>query len=117
MIVGDMPDEVVDSDLLNSPGLNCDPATLPDVIDDIFICASIVPIDGPFGVLGTAGSSNCLTCFGFELTLLTLCFIFEGPQLARFGDTITVTVGGMNFDEADMDLQLEAGTLEGLIVR
>ncbi|GAX19817.1 hypothetical protein FisN_11Lh317 [Fistulifera solaris] len=93
VIVGDMPDLVVDSDVLNSPGLNCDPSTLPDVIDDIFICASIIPIDGPFGVLGTAG-----------------------PQLARFGDTITVTVGGMNFDEADMDLQLEAGTLEGLIL-
>ncbi len=93
VIVGDMSDFVVDASVLNSPNLNCDTSTLPDVIDDIFICASVQPIDGPDSILGTAG-----------------------PTFFRFEDTITSTIGFMNFDEADMDLQREEGTLQGLIV-
>jgi hypothetical protein len=93
VIVGDMSDFVVDSSVLNSPNMNCDTSTLPDVIDDIFICASVQPIDGPNSILGTAG-----------------------PTFFRFEDTITSTIGFMNFDEADMDLQREEGTLQGLIV-
>lgn len=93
VIMGDMSDVVVDASVLNSPNLNCDSSLLPGVIDDIFICATVAPIDGENGILGIAG-----------------------PSFFRFEDTITATIGFMNFDEADMDLQLELGTLEGLIV-
>ena len=125
VIVGDMPELIVDSTVLSSPNLLCDPSTLPAVIDDIYICASVKPIDGPFGVLGS-GVRNCFSlcsiaylCVSLSLKVsdeFAFLFSIKGPNLVRVGETITVTVGAMNFDEADMDLQLAAGTLEGLIV-
>ena len=53
VIVGDLEDfTLTDSDRATA-GTRCDAATLPAIVDDVFICASLPEIDGPVGILGT----------------------------------------------------------------
>jgi hypothetical protein len=73
--------------------VDCD--NVPANIDDVYICASIAPIDGINGVLGQAGPSN-----------------------GRFSSdgTVQTLIGFMEFDVADVDALVAAGTFAGVIV-
>ncbi len=88
-----MEDYPIDEKTRQSPELACSPDVVPDVIDDIFICPNVTYIDGVLGILGTAG-----------------------PNLARFGDTITTVVGFMDFDLADVENLVADGKFDGVIV-
>jgi hypothetical protein len=89
IIIGDLPDMVVaNPDTISE---NCN--NVPDNIDDVYICASIAVIDGVSGILGQAG-----------------------PDVGRFGATIQTLIGFMEFDVADVDTLVAAGTFDGVIV-
>lgn len=88
VIVGDL----VDIDTTGLVSNNC--PNLPPIIDDVFICATIAPIDGVGGVLGTAG-----------------------PEFVRQDSRpFTTTIGSMSFDSADIELLKEDGTFASVIV-
>jgi hypothetical protein len=89
IIVGDLPDKAVANPATISDSCN----NVPDNIDDVYICASITVIDGVGGVLGQAG-----------------------PEVGRFGSTIQTLIGFMEFDVADVDALVAAGTFAGVIV-
>lgn len=72
----------------------CGGASIP--VDDLFICAQIVPIDGEFGILGQAGPNFVRTLGG----------LFTGQ----------VTTGLMQFDIADIANLQAAGEYESVIL-
>jgi hypothetical protein len=55
VIVGDLQDFVMTDADRATAGSRCDASTIPDVIDDVFICSSLPSIDGEIGILGSAG--------------------------------------------------------------
>jgi hypothetical protein len=55
VIVGDLQDFVMTEADRATAGSRCDASTIPDVIDDVFICSSLPSIDGAVGILGSAG--------------------------------------------------------------
>lgn len=65
---------------------------VPPVVDDLFICATVEPIDGKGGVLGSAG-----------------------PEFARFVPTTIPYIGAMRFDSADIE-DLEADGSFGSVI-
>lgn len=93
IIVGDEEDVVVTAQ--DKTDSMCTDSGIPDLIDDIYICAVIEDIDGPGQILGSAG-----------------------PELAIFGPGSRVRpfIGRMRFDTADVDGLVAAGTFEGVIV-
>lgn len=94
VIVGDLEDFVPSANDRTNAGTRCNVDTIPDVIDDVFICASLPEIDGPVGILGTAG-----------------------PLVARLGGgTVQTSIGYMQFDIADVEILNGNGQLNGLIV-
>jgi hypothetical protein len=66
--------------------------SLPSTIDDLYIDASVVPLDGPGGLLGQAG-----------------------PRLIRNGSHLTV-YGTMQFDSADVASMVANGTWTAVIL-
>ncbi|HET9276398.1 MAG TPA: leishmanolysin-related zinc metalloendopeptidase, partial [Gemmatimonadales bacterium] len=88
VILGDLTDIPVN---VPASTFGCYPA-LNETIDDLVIFASLVNIDGPFGVLGRAG-----------------------PCLIRSASRLTV-VGIMEFDLADLDRLENEGALNGTIL-
>jgi hypothetical protein len=74
---------------------DCGPGTpaVDQTLDDVLILISLVPIDGPGGVLGTAGP----------------CFIRD------LGDPLTI-MGGMHFDTADLQSLEDQGILANVIL-
>jgi hypothetical protein len=70
----------------------CTARSIPRVIDDILICVNVQAIDGPGRVLGQAG-----------------------PEFIRTGSSIPL-MGGMVFDEADVDFMVQQGIFDEVIV-
>lgn len=89
IIVGDLSDVSLNVGSGSCAGWNR-PALNED-IDDLVIYVLLEPIDGPFGVLGSAGP----------------CFI-------RNGDNLPV-MGVMRFDTADLDRMVTNGTMASVI--
>ena len=93
IIIGDLVDIVL-SDF--TPATSCVPAgsvePITGILDDVMIFVSVDSIDGPGGVLGSAGP----------------CFI-------RTADGLT-SYGRMRFDRADLQNLLDAGRLEAVIL-
>jgi hypothetical protein len=91
IITGDLADFTVTDDVRT----NSQCTRLPECpIDDLFICATIEPIDGVGDVLGSAG-----------------------PEYARMVGTLMVpTIGNMQFDSADVANLVADGSFEGIIV-
>jgi len=89
VITGDLEDIPVDA--ATRKDSTC--TNLPSVIDDVFICAFLTAIDGPQGVLGSAG-----------------------PEFARFGKTVTPSIGYMEFDTADAERLAAAGQFGTVVV-
>jgi len=93
VIVGDLLDIVLTG---FTPVIACVPAgsvePITGILDDVMIFVSVDSIDGPGGVLGSAGP----------------CFI-------RNVDGLT-TYGRMRFDRADLNSLLDAGRLEAVIL-
>ena len=52
IIVGDVSDRVVPRNVRPTP---CGP--YPSLVDDLYVCAAYQPLDGPGGVIGTAGAT------------------------------------------------------------
>lgn len=93
IIVGDLEDYPIYKDDRTNPELICDGNRLPEIIDDVFICASLPEIDGRKGILGASG-----------------------PIIGRFGEFVQTSVGYMQFDLADIKVLAEQGRLDGLVV-
>lgn len=93
IIVGDLEDYPIFDEDRTNPELICDGDSLPEIVDDVFICASLPEIDGPSGILGSAG-----------------------PIYGRIGDFVQTSVGYMQFDLADVAILAAQGRLDGLIV-
>ncbi len=89
VIVGDIPDQPIS---LAAGACATGQPALNETIDDVVIFASVVAIDGPGNVLGSAG-----------------------PCVRRSGSRLTV-VGAMRFDEADLALLQNTGRLTATIV-
>lgn len=89
LIVGDLPDVALNVGPGGCAGWNR-PA-LQEVIDDVVIYVLLEPIDGPFGVLGSAGP----------------CFIRNEGNLP--------VVGVIRFDTADLDRMVTNGTMASVI--
>ena len=89
VIVGDIPDQPV---TLAAGACTTGQPALNETIDDVVIYASVVAIDGPGNVLGSAG-----------------------PCVRRSASRLTV-VGSMRFDEADLALLQNSGRLTPTIV-
>jgi hypothetical protein len=70
----------------------CTARSIPRVIDDILICVNVQPIDGPGRVLGQAGA-----------------------EFIRRDSSIPL-MGGMVFDEADVDFMVQQGIFDEVIV-
>jgi hypothetical protein len=87
VIVGDIPDVFVNFVVSSW----CGPIALKN-IDDLLICATVRFIDGPFGILGSAG-----------------------PEFSRVVGSLPV-IGGMEFDEDDMAFMQTQGIYENVIV-
>jgi len=87
IIVEDLPDVTITPGSIECPG-----ATIPEVIDDVFICATIQTIDGVGGILGSAG-----------------------PTMTR-GNGLPIS-GSMQFDLADVQLLVDDGSFPNVIVR
>lgn len=85
IIVGDLPNVASSGGSFSS---GCSP---PSTIDDSFICAKYVSIDGPRGVLGSAG-----------------------PSYVR-GSGLTIA-GEMEFDSADVASLIDAGNFDSVIL-
>jgi hypothetical protein len=66
---------------------------LPDVVNDVFICAKIEDVDGAGGVLG-----------------------FAGPEWLRDTGTQLPFIGTMTFDSTDVDALIAEGSFEGVVV-
>jgi hypothetical protein len=96
---------IITTDLENVPinvssgscGGSARPA-INETVDDLLIFVILEPIDGPFGVLGTAGP----------------CFIRGSGDPAQPGDL--PLIGLMRFDTADLDRLTSDGRLESVIV-
>jgi hypothetical protein len=86
IVRGDISDVSVDK--LTSLGNGC---VLPDTIDDLFICATYDEIDGPKGILGSAG-----------------------PRSSRFNGLSST--GFMRFDAADIDFLKSIGDFQAVIL-
>ena len=89
VIVGDIPDQPV---TLQAGACAAGAPALDESIDDVLIYASVVAIDGPGNVLGSAG-----------------------PCVRRSGSKLTV-IGGMRFDQDDLALLQNSGRLTATIV-
>ena len=89
VIVGDIPDQTV---TLSAGACATGQPTVNETVDDVVIFASVVAIDGPGNVLGSAG-----------------------PCVRRSGSRLTV-VGSMRFDEADLALLHNSGRITATIV-
>jgi hypothetical protein len=86
---------------INVPSGSCGGSARPainETVDDLLIFVILEPIDGPFGVLGTAGP----------------CFIRGSGDPAQPGDL--PLIGLMRFDTADLDRLTSDGRLESVIV-
>ena len=84
----------IPSSELPSPDDGC---TYPEIIDDVYICARFSRIDGPLGILGSAGPD-------------------ETRNLdAAVNPGLTIT-GFMTFDSDDLDLLRDAGGLANVIL-
>lgn len=92
MIVGDQPDIVLSNFSVSTGCVSPQQAPLNEVLDDIIIFASIVAIDGPGQVLGSAGPCNTRSSNGIP------------------------AIGAMRFDEADLANLAAAGRLENVIL-
>ncbi len=94
-------EEVIVGDLPGFTGVlpegGCQPVEEADGIDDVKIYVSVVPIDGPGGVLGQAGP----------------CYVWrpEGPE----GPVFPIT-GIVRLDEADVAWMQSNGTLKDVII-
>ena len=75
--------------LTSPPAEGC---SYPSVIDDLYICARYVPIDGPLKVLGSAG-----------------------PLYYRTSNFLPIT-GDMKFDSADIDYLKSQGSFGSVIL-
>ena len=87
-------DDLASNLYAGTPSPSC-PATVPvlnETIDDLIIYLEFVPIDGPFGVLGSAG-----------------------PCIIRGSGSFPL-IGGMRFDTADLAGMEADGTLEDVIL-
>ncbi len=93
IIVGDLEDYPIFEEDRTNPELLCDGNSLPEIVDDVFICARLPNIDGPNSILGSAG-----------------------PIFGRVGDFVQTAVGYMEFDLADVEMLETQGRLDGLIV-
>lgn len=90
VIVGDLPDAKLTKSMKASS--RCE--NIPDIVDDIYICSRIIPIDGKGGVLGSAG-----------------------PDFGRnTGGHVMTVLGTMQFDSADVDSLARDGTFNNVIV-
>jgi hypothetical protein len=87
IIRGDLAD--IETDSLDPPSPGC---AYPAVIDDLYICATFVVIDGPGTVLGSAG-----------------------PIYTRISDGLTIT-GQMRFDSADIRSLISEGNFGTVIL-
>ncbi len=83
--------EQEDVHIVRSSGFCGSTVAIDETVDDLLILADLVPIDGPGGVLGSAGP----------------CLIRENG---------IPVMGRMRFDTADLDNVEAAGTLDDLIV-
>jgi len=92
VIRGDLDDVSVEGLDVSFCGSQPDGTTLTETIDDLLIFISVEPIDGPGGVLGSAGP----------------CYI-------RTRDNLPV-VGDMRFDAADLESLQARGLLEAVIL-
>jgi hypothetical protein len=92
VVVGDLPDFTG-----TLPAGGCQPVEEMGGIDDVKIYVSVVPIDGPGGVLGQAGP----------------CYVWqpEGPE----GPVFPIT-GIVRLDEADVAWMQSNGTLKDVII-
>jgi hypothetical protein len=86
IVRGDINDVNIEN--LSRLGNGC---VLPDVVDDLFICAAYDNIDGPKGILGSAGPRN-----------------FRANGLS--------STGFMRFDAADIDFLKSNGNFQAVIL-
>lgn len=89
VITGDLPSVMLPA---NAKSFFCPARSIPRVIDDILICVSVQSIDGRGGILGQAGAEYIRT------------------------DSKIPLLGGMVFDEADVDFMVQQGIFDEVIV-
>jgi hypothetical protein len=89
VIIGNLEDVTITEDVRDDTAC----LNLPDVVNDVFICATIEEVDGPGGVLG-----------------------FAGPEWLRDTGTELPFIGSMTFDSEDVDDLILEGSFEGVVV-
>jgi len=91
VITGDLPSVNARGSLMKALS-SCPASSMPNVVDDVFICGSVTDIDGPGRVLGMAGA-----------------------EFVRRPNGLPI-IGLMRFDEADVEMLVTMGSFNGVIV-